>query len=116
MKETIPIRKLLPLPDKDESITIKIISPPRFVADVSYPEKGGIIATCEIYGKEYCPEYDLKISYNIYEGISKELKKNNIQIDSDLECLVGHIFTITRIGWSDKFKEAIYGINIRLDL
>lgn len=122
---------VLPLPEKGDSVNIRILSPPKHVVNEKLPNKeGAISARCVIFGKESDLQYDLWLSSTIYKGILAELKKNNIPTDNDLKCVVNRIFTIAGKEWPTAPKEMwkidevtkkpvapkTYGVAIRLDL
>jgi hypothetical protein len=122
---------VLPLPEKGESVNVRILSAPKHVINEKLPNKeGAISARCVIFGKESDLQYDLWLSSTIYKGILAELKKNNIPIDSDLKCLVNRVFTIAGKEWPNAPREMFkidevtrkpiapktYGVALRLDL
>lgn len=106
---------MLPLPDNGHSITIIIMDSPRFIVNDQFPEESGLMAKCFIFGKVLIIDYDIKLSPSIYKEISKELKKHDIKVDTDLKCLVGRMFTITGRQMPDN-KEITYDVKLRLDL
>jgi|SRR3972149_1609836 len=121
----------LPLPEKGQSVNIRILSPPKHVANEKLPNKEGmIVSRCVIFGRETEVQYDLILSSTIYKGILAELKKNNVPTDSDLKCIVNRIFTIAGKEWGSAPKEMwriddltkrpvapkTYSVALRLDL
>jgi hypothetical protein len=121
----------LPLPEKGESVNVRILRPPRHVQNEKLPNQEGMItARCVIYGKEDDLQYDLILSSTIYKGMLAEFKKNNIPVDSDLKCIVGRIFTIAGREWTNAPKDMwrideatgksvppkTYSVALRLDL
>lgn len=122
----------LPLPEKGESVNIRVLSPPRYVPpNEKLPNKdGSYSARCVIFGKEVDLQYDFWVGATIYKGILAELKKNNIPTDAELKCIIGRIFTIVGRDWPNAPKEMwkidefthkpvapkTYGIALRLDL
>lgn len=54
---------------------------------------------CCIYGKEN--EYYLDLRPFILKGILKECNNNNIPIDENLNCSIGHVFTIFAKHWTE---------------
>lgn len=122
---------VLPLPEKGESVNIRILAPPKHVLNEKLPNKeGAISARCVIFGKEEDLQYDFWLSSTIYKGILAELKKAKIPVDDDLKCIVGHIFTIAGRDWPNAPKEMFkidditkkpvppktYSVALRLDL
>lgn len=122
---------VLPLPEKGDSVNIRILGVPKHVINEKLPNKeGAISARCVVFGKENELQYDLWLSSTIYKGMLAELKKNNIPIDSDLKCIVNRIFTIAGKEWPSAPKEMwridevtkkpiapkTYGVALRLDL
>lgn len=121
----------LPLPEKGESVNIRVLSAPRHVANEKLPNKeGAFSARCVIFGKEADMQYDFWVSSTIYKGILAELKKNNIPADAELKCIVGRVFTIAGKEWPNAPKEMwkidefthkpvapkTYGVALRMDL
>lgn len=114
---------LLPLPEKGESVNIRIIEKPRYVNDK-------IFVRCVIYGRETDLQYDLYMSTTIYKGIIAEIRREKIPVDDDLKCIVEHVFTIAGRDWYTAPREMwrfdkmtkkyvppkIYAVGIRLDL
>lgn len=97
---------VLPLPEKGESVNIRILNAPRHVANEKLPNKeGAISARCVIYGRESDLQYDFWLSSTIYKGILAELKKAKIPVDDDLKCIVGRVFTIAGREWPNAPKE-----------
>lgn len=122
---------VLPLPEKGESVNIRILSAPKTVLNEKLPNKeGAISARCVIYGKETDLQYDFWISSTIYKGILAELKKAKIPVDDDLKCIVNRVFTIAGREWPNAPKEMFriddatkkpvppktYSVALRLDL
>ena len=122
---------VLPLPEKGESVNIRILSAPKAVLNEKLPNKeGAISARCVIYGKETDLQYDFWISSTIYKGILAELKKAKIPVDDDLKCIVNRVFTIAGREWPNAPKEMFkiddvtkkpvppktYSVALRLDL
>lgn len=121
----------LPLPEKGESVNIRVLAPPRHVSNEKLPNKeGAFSARCVIFGKESDMQYDFWVSSTIYKGILAELKKNNVPADAELKCIVGRVFTIAGKEWPNAPKEMwkidefthkpvapkTYGVALRLDL
>ena len=121
----------LPLPEKGESINIRILTAPKHVVNEKLPNKEGMItARCVIFGKENDLQYDLILSSTIYKGVLAEMKKSKIPVDSDLKCVVNRVFTIAGKEWpnapremwrvDDLTKKPIapktYSVALRLDL
>jgi hypothetical protein len=122
---------VLPLPEKGESVNIRILGAPKHVVNEKLPNKeGAITARCVIYGREADLQYDFWISSTIYKGLLAELKKAKIPVDDDLKCVVGRIFTIAGREWPNAPKEMFkiddvtkkpvapktYSVALRLDL
>jgi hypothetical protein len=95
----------LPLPEKGESVNIRILTAPRLVTNEKLPNKESSSARCVIYGRESDLQYDFWLSSTIYKGILAELKKAKIPVDDDLKCIVGHVFTIAGREWPNAPKE-----------
>lgn len=97
----------LPLPEKGESVNIKILTAPKYVPpNEKLPNKEGMITSrCVIFGKENELQYDVILSSTIYKGMLAELKKNSIPVDSDMKCLMNRIFTIAGKEWPNAPKE-----------
>lgn len=122
----------LPLPEKGESVNIRVLSPPRHVTNEKLPdkEKGAFSARCVIFGKEEGVTYDFWVSSTIYKGLLAEFKKNNIPADAELKCIIGRVITIAGKEWPNAPKEMwkideithkpiapkTYGVALRLDL
>jgi hypothetical protein len=97
---------VLPLPEKGESVNIRILSPPKHVINDKLPNKeGAITARCVIYGRESDLQYDFWLSSTIYKGVLAELRKGKIPVDDDLKCIVGRVFTIAGREWPHAPKE-----------
>jgi hypothetical protein len=122
---------VLPLPEKGESVNIRVLTVPKRVVNDKLPNKEGMITSrCVIYGREGELQYDFIISSTIYKGILAEMKKAKIPVDDDLKCIVNHIFTIVGREWpnapSQMFKiddvtkkpvpPKTYSVALRLDL
>jgi hypothetical protein len=88
------------LPDKAESINIRILAPPERIKDQN---KDIYVCRCQVLGIKQ--HYLLKLDSTIYKGMSTELKKANIHIDDDLKCLVNCVFTIAGREWFRAPKE-----------
>ena len=96
----------LPLPEKGESINIRILTPPKHVVNEKLPNKEGMVTSrCVIFGRETDLQYDIILSSTIYKGILAELKKNNVPTDGDLKCIVNRVFTIAGKEWPSAPKE-----------
>lgn len=116
----IPITQIpkLPMPDKFETITIKMLA----VMDIRPDKPGTIIYVCEIYGTEQM--YQLTFTEHMSRTLIDELWSKDIEIDKNLECIVGHIFDIKGIEADftrttkkgEKFKPKVYDIRLRGDL
>ena len=121
----------LPLPEKGQSVNIRILTPPKHVVNEKLPNKEGMITSrCVVYGHESDLQYDIILSSTIYKGILAELKKNNVPVDSDLKCIVNRVFTIAGKEWPSAPKEMwriddttkrpvapkTYSVALRLDL
>lgn len=122
---------VLPLPEKGESVNIRILVAPKRVINDKLPNKEGMITSrCVIYGRETDLQYDFIISSTIYKGILAEMKKAKIPVDDDLKCVVNRVFTIAGRDWSNAPKEMwkiddatkrpvapkTYSVALRLDL
>lgn len=96
----------LPLPEKGQSVNIRILTAPKHVVNDKLPNKEGMITSrCVIYGREADVQYDIVLSSTIYKGILAELKKNSVPTDSDLKCIVNRVFTIAGKEWTTAPKE-----------
>jgi hypothetical protein len=96
----------LPLPEKGESVNIRILTAPKHVVNEKLPNKEGMVTSrCVIFGRETDLQYDIILSSTIYKGILAELKKNNVPTDSDLKCIVNRVFTIAGKEWPSAPKE-----------
>ena len=97
----------LPLPEKGESVNIRILTPPKYVHNEKLPGKDKDMYTsrCVIFGRETDLQYDIILSSTITKGILAELKKNNVPVDSDLKCIVNRVFTIAGKEWPSAPKE-----------
>lgn len=121
---------ILPLPEKGESVTIRILLAPKHVVNDKLPNRESITARCVVYGRESDLQYDFWISSTIYKGILAEMKKAKMPVDEDLKCIVGRIFTIAGRDWQNAPKEMFkidditkkpvapktYSVALRLDL
>lgn len=121
---------VLPLPEKGESINVRILTPPKQVKNEKLPKGESYTARCVIYGKEQELQYDFWVSSTIYKGMLAEMQKAKIPVDSELKCLTNRIFTIAGRDWSNAPKEMwkidditkksvspkTYSIALRLDL
>lgn len=122
---------ILPLPEKGESVNIRILTVPKRVINEKLPNKEGMITSrCVIYGRESDLQYDFIISSTIYKGILAEMKKAKIPADDDLKCVVNRVFTIAGREWPSAPKEMwkiddstkkpvspkTYSVALRLDL
>ncbi len=96
----------LPLPEKGQSVNIRILTAPKHVKNDTLPNKEGMITSrCVIFGRETELQYDIVLSSTIYKGILAELKKNNVPTDGELKCIVNRVFTIAGKEWSSAPKE-----------
>lgn len=122
---------VLPLPEKGESINIRVLTVPKRVINDKLPNKEGMITSrCVIYGRESELQYDFVISSTIYKGILAEMKKAKIPVDDDLKCVASRVFTIAGREWPSAPKEMwkpdevtkklvapkTYSVALRLDL
>ena len=122
---------ILPLPEKGESVNIRVLTAPKRVINDKLPNKEGMITSrCVIYGREADLQYDFIISSTIYKGILAELKKAKVPVDDDLKCVVNRIFTVAGREWPSAPKEMwkiddatkkpvapkTYSVALRLDL
>ena len=122
---------VLPLPEKGESVNIRVLTAPKRVVNEKLPNKEGMITSrCVIFGKEAELQYDFIISSTIYKGILAEMKKAKIPVDDDLKCVVNRIFTVAGREWPNAPKEMFkiddvtkrpvapktYSVALRLDL
>lgn len=97
---------LLPLPEKGESINIRVLTAPKHVINEKLPNKEGMnTSRCVIYGRESDLQYDFIISSTIYKGILAELKKAKVPVDEDLKCIINRVFTIAGREWPNAPKE-----------
>jgi len=122
---------ILPLPEKGESVNIRVLTAPKRVVNDKLPNKEGMITSrCVIYGRESELQYDFIISSTIYKGILAEMKKAKIPVDDDLKCITNRVFTIAGREWPNAPKEMwkpdevtkklvapkTYSVALRLDL
>lgn len=122
---------VLPLPEKGESVNIRVLTAPKRVVNDKLPNKEGMITSrCVIYGRESDLQYDFIVSSTIYKGILAEMKKAKIPVDDDLKCIVNRVFTIAGREWANGPKEMwkmdditkklvppkTYSVALRLDL
>lgn len=123
---------ILPLPEKGDSINIRIVTAPKLVMNdkIQNPDKKSWTSRCVIYGRESELQYDFWIASTIFKGFLAEMKKAKIPVDDDLKCMVGRIFTIAGREWLNAPKEMFkvndvtkkleapktYGVALRLDL
>lgn len=97
---------VLPLPEKGESINIRVLTAPKHVINEKLPNKEGMnTSRCVIYGRESDLQYDFIISSTIYKGILAELKKAKVPVDEDLKCIINRVFTIAGREWPNAPKE-----------
>jgi hypothetical protein len=102
------------MPEKGEAVNIRILTAPkqynRFGID---NEENIIVSKCErllnnIYGSigsiASAPE-QLVLFSTLYKEMLAELKKYNIAVDKDLNCIVGRVWTIKCISWLNGPKE-----------
>ncbi len=108
--------------------TLKIIGTPTIIKNnnphLTNPHLTNVsVIACEIYGHKEYP-YMLKLTPSIYKEMLAELKKNNIEIDNNLNCLKDKIFTFAHKDWNTVPKElwideeipTVLGITLRTDL
>lgn len=123
---------ILPLPEKGESVNIRMLTAPKLVTNekLPNPDKKSWTSRCVIYGKEADLQYDFWVSSTIFKGVLAEMKKAKIPVDDDMKCVVGHIFTIAGREWPNAPKEMwrvdevtqklvapkTYSVALRLDL
>lgn len=122
---------VLPLPEKGESVNIRILTAPKKVTNDKLPQKEGAwTSRCVIYGRESELQYDFWVSSTIFKGILAEMKKAKIPVDDDLKCVVGRVFTLAGREWPSAPKEMwkpdevthkliapkTYSVALRLDL
>lgn len=97
---------LLELPLAGKEITIKILASPVeqniIITALGYPvgQDRRHVMRCCIYEKEN-EQYYLELRPFILKGILKECKNNNIPIDENLNCSIGHVFTIFAKHWTE---------------
>lgn len=87
------MRELLPMPNIGESIDIIIRSKRPYNPYIE----------CSIVGNE--DTYNMYMATVIVKDIIRDLMKNGITIDDDMKCIIGRVFTITCIEWSEAPKN-----------
>lgn len=82
---------ILPMPEKGESVNIRILTAPKNINNVG-------VSRCAIYGHTDF-QFDIWLSKTIYKGILAELKRAEIPVDNNMRCIVGHVFTVAGREW-----------------
>lgn len=88
----------LPLPQKGESVNIRMLSTPRKIGKT-------YMTRCIIYGREEDLQYDIPILSTMAKGIFVELQKAKMPVDDSLKMIVGRVFTIAGREWAGAPKE-----------
>lgn len=102
-------------PKSGEEITIRITNRP---CKRMYMESGNMtyVILCELYKLETVPKNGIgqviELSKDIYQGMLAELKKNNVTVDENLECLK-KVWTICGVEWKG---ETVHRVHLRIDL
>lgn len=93
------------LPGVGRRITFRVLTCPKHYPDQE--KKEGFIGCMveELVNEDSpislvkAPENLLRLTSTIYQGMKAELKKNNIRVDSELECMLGKAWTVEGKAW-----------------
>lgn len=88
----------LPLPQKGESVNVRMLSTPRKIGRI-------YMTRCVIHGREVDLQYYIPILSTMAKSIFVELQKAKMPVDDSLKMIVGRVFTIVGREWAGAPKE-----------